>query len=566
MNKNQSELKTVLKTCRSAFIGTAVFSFFINLLMLVSPIYMLQLYDRVLSSQNVTTLVVLTIIVFFLLGIYGILEALRSRILVRVGARLDAAMNARVFSSVFKISVRKPGSGSSQAMRDLDTVREFLTGQGPFAFFDAPWLPIFLAFIFLIHPTLGILATIGAIVLFGLALATEIATRRTLRDAGGESVVAGRFIDHSLRNGEAIEAMGMVPAILKRWQHRRKRMIQLQALASDRAGAISAMTKFTRFGLQSGILGLGAYLAILQEITPGMMIAASIIMGRALAPVELAVGTWKQLLAARASYSRLDELLKSVPVGEKPMDLPPPVGELSVEQVVAAPPGASTPSLRGISFKASPGSTIGIIGPSAAGKSSLARVVVGVWPAYAGVVRIDGADILTWDRDRLGPYIGYLPQDIELFEGTIAENMARFGDVDSEAVIRAAQLAGVHDMILQLPKGYDTPIGPGGQALSGGQRQRIGLARALYGDPPLIVLDEPNSNLDRDGEAALATTMAQLKAQRCTTLVITHRPSILASVDYVMVMKGGLIEKMGPRDEILAQYTRPTAVPSASSV
>lgn len=561
----RSELSEALRSCRSAFVGTGVFSLFINLLMLVSPIYMLQVYDRVLASRNVTTLIVLSAVVVGLLVIMAALEALRSRVLVRVSAHLDNLMNARIFTSVFKLGVRNPGAGSGQAMRDMDTLRDFLTGQGLFAFFDAPWLPIYLFVVFLIHPWLGVVSTIGAVILFSLALATELLTRKTLNEASNANVKAGRFVDHTLRNAEALQAMGMVPAMLRRWQDRRRRMLQLQAVASDRAGGISAMTKFVRITLQIAILGFGAYFVILNEMTAGMMIAASIMMGRALAPVEMAVGTWKHLLAARGAYNRLDELLKAVPAEEEHMPLPPPKGDLAVERVIAAPPGSNVPSLKGVHFSVAAGDILGIIGPSAAGKSSLSRVIVGVWPVHSGVVRLDGADITTWDHDRLGPYIGYLPQDIELFEGTIAENIARFEDVDADAVIEAARLAGVHEMILQLPQGYDTQIGPGGQALSGGQRQRVGLARALYRDPPVIVLDEPNSNLDRDGEAALARTLSELKERKRTTLVITHRPSILASVDHVMVMKNGLIEKFGPRDEILSQYMRPAAVPSGQT-
>lgn len=537
-----------------------MFSLFINLLMLVSPIYMLQIYDRVLASRNVTTLIVLSVVVVGLLVVLATLEALRSRVLVRISAHLDSRMNARVFTSVFKLGVRNPGAGTGQAVRDLDTLRDFLTGQGLFAFFDAPWLPIYLFAVFLIHPWLGVVSTIGAVILFSLALATELLTRKTLNEASNANMQAGRFIDHTLRNAEALEAMGMVPSMLRRWQDRRRRVLQLQAVASDRAGAVSAMTKFTRITLQTAILGFGAYFVIQNEMTAGMMIAASIMMGRALAPVEMAVGTWKHLLSARGAYRRLDELLKNVPADEEHMPLPAPKGDLAVERVIAAPPGSNTPALKGVNFSVEAGQVLGIIGPSAAGKSSLSRVIVGVWRAHSGVVRLDGADITTWDHDRLGPYIGYLPQDIELFEGTIAENIARFDDVDPDAVIDAARLAGVHEMILQLPQGYDTQIGPGGQALSGGQRQRVGLARALYRDPPIIVLDEPNSNLDREGEAALAKTLAELKERKRTTLVITHRPSILASVDQVMVMKNGLIEKFGPRDEILSQYMRPAAV------
>ena len=562
-NRENSELGEVLGKSRGAFIGAGVFSFFINILMLVSPLYMLQIYDRVLASRNETTLWVLTLIAVGLIVVYAVLEALRSRVLVRISGQMDKLLNARVFTALFKQSVRGAG-GSAQALRDMDSLRDFLTGQGLFAFFDAPWMPIYLAAIFLIDPLLGWVSTGGGVILFSLAVITEIATRDTLGEASKANMRAGHFVEVSLRNVEAIEAMGMVPAMLGRWQDRRKKMLQLQSLASDRAGVITAMSKFTRIVLQIAILGFGAYLVIHEQITAGLMIAASIMMGRALAPVEMAVGSWKQFLTARTAYDRLNGLLKAVPAQREFMQLPPPRGVLQVEQAIVVPPGAQTPALRGVSFNVAAGDIIGIIGPSAAGKSTLARLLVGVWPPYAGRVRIDGADIATWDRNLLGPHIGYLPQDVELFEGTVAENIARFGKVDSEQVILAAQRAGVHELILRMPAGYDTNIGPGGQALSGGQRQRIGLARALHGDPALIVLDEPNSNLDNDGEAALARTVADLKTRSRTTLVITHRPSLLASVDHIMVMREGTIEKFGPRDEILSQYLRPAAVPSTA--
>ena len=481
-------------------------------------------------------------------------------------ARWTACLNARVFTALFKSAVRGPGGGTGQAIRDLDSVRDFLTGQGLFAFFDAPWMPLYLGAIFLIDPLLGWVATAGGVILFSLAVLTEIATRDTLGEASTANMRAGHFVEVSLRNVEAIEAMGMVPAMLKRWQGRRAKMLQLQSLASDRAGVITALSKFTRVVLQIAILGFGAYLVIHDHITAGLMIAASIMMGRALAPVEIAVGSWKHFLTARSAYDRLNNLLKAVPAQREFMHLPPPRGVLQVEQAIVVPPGSTVPALRGVGFNVAAGDIVGIIGPSAAGKSTLARLLVGVWPPYSGKVRIDGADIMTWDRERLGPYIGYLPQDVELFEGTIAENIARFGEVNAEQVILAAQRAGVHELVLKLPAGYDTQIGPGGQTLSGGQRQRIGLARALHGDPAIIVLDEPNSNLDNDGEAALARTVADLKARKRTTLVITHRPSLLASVDYIMVMREGLIEKFGPRDEILGQYLRPAAVPSAPAM
>lgn len=560
--EDKPELARILGKCRSAFVGALVFSMFINLLMLVSPLYMLQIYDRVLASRNETTLLVLTLIAVGLIAVSAALEGLRSRVLVRVGGRLDEMLSGRVFTALFKQAVRRPNGGSAQALRDLDAVRDFLTGQGLFAFFDAPWMPIYLAAIFLIDPLLGWVATAGGIILFTLAIVTEIATRNTLNEATAANIGAARFVETSLRNVEALEAMGMVSAMLGRWRARRGRVLQLQALASDRAGLITAISKFTRVVLQIAILGFGAYLVIHNHITAGLMIAASIMMGRALAPVEMAVGSWKQFLAARSAYDRLSGLLAAVPPEGERMPLPPPRGDVQVERAIVVPPGAANPVLKAVSFEVSAGEAVGIIGPSAAGKSSLARLLVGIWLPQAGAVRIDGADVETWDRDRLGPYIGYLPQDIELFEGTVAENIARFGEVDSEAVIEAATRAGVHELILRLPSGYDTQIGPGGQSLSGGQRQRVGLARALYNDPAIIVLDEPNAYLDAEGEAALARTLADLRARRRTTLVITHRPSLLAGVDHIMVMKDGMVERFGPRDEVLAQYLRPAAVPS----
>ncbi len=559
-NKKPSEILTVLMKVRYALVGAAVFSLFINVLMLVSPIYMLQIYDRVLSSRNITTLIMITVVALGLLAVYAVLEMLRSKVLVRVGVWLDLELNPRVFDAVFKASVTRPGSNVGQSLRDLDTVRDFLTGQGLFAFFDAPWMPIYLVAIYLIHPALGAVALIGGVLIFSLAVATEIATRKTLGEATILGIAANRHVDHNLRNVEVLEAMGMVPTMMQRWQIKKAGVLHLQALASDRAGLLSAASKFVRVALQTAILGVGAYYVIQNEITAGLMIAGSILMGRALAPIEMAVATWRQLLAARSAYARLNALLAMVPLEPARMPLPAPTGILEVDHILAAPPGVHTAVLKDISFRIDAGDILGIIGPSAAGKSTLARVIVGVWPAAAGVIRLDGADINTWERARLGPYIGYLPQDVELFEGTVAENIARFAEVDSEAVISAAQWAGVHELILQLPAGYNTQIGPNGQTLSGGQRQRIGLARALYREPALVVLDEPNSNLDRDGEAALSDAIARIKARRRTTIVITHRPNILASVDYIMVMQAGQIEQFGPRDTVLAQYMRPTAV------
>ena len=555
-----SELREVLKSFQRHFVWAGVFSLFINLLLLTSPIYMLQIYDRVLSSRNVTTLVVLSVGAMALFMVYSALETQRSRVLVRIGGSLDRRLNARVFNAVFKGALQRPGM-TGQAVRDLDTLREFLTGSGLFAFFDAPWLPVYLLAVFLIHPLLGVVATIGGVMLFILAVLQELATRKTLTDATIAGLNANRTLDNSLRNAEAIAAMGMTGSMLERWQQRRQQTLVLQALASDRAGVILAISKFVRIALQTAMLGFGAYLVIHNEITSGTMIASSIMMGKALAPIEMAVATWKQLLNARSAYDRLSGILTAVRADDRRMELPAPKGNIELERVVAAPPMSNIPVIKGVSFRLAAGDILGVIGPSAAGKSSLARLLVGIWTAHSGVVRIDGSDVQSWNKDQLGPHIGYLPQDIELFEGTVAENIARFGAVDPEAVIEAARLAGVHDMILQLGQGYDTMIGAGGATLSGGQRQRIGLARALYNLPALIVLDEPNSNLDRDGEAALAKTLAELKEKKRTTLVITHRPNILASVDHIMVMNSGLIESFGPRDEVLGKYLRPQAVP-----
>lgn len=558
--KQKSELALALGKCRGALLGAGTFSCFINLLALISPLYMLQIYDRVLGSRNETTLVVLTVICASLLAVSSALEVMRSRVLVRIGGRMDELLNGRIFNAVFDLAIRHPGAASTQALRDLDTIREFLTGNGLFAFFDAPWMPIYFATVFMIHPMLGWIAVAGGVLIFGLAIVNEVATRHTLGDANTNNIAASRFADGSLRNVEALQAMGMVDGVYGRWKDKRARVLQLQAAASDRAGVIQSLSRFVRVSLQMAILGGGAYYVLQNEITAGLMIAASIVMGRALAPIEMAVATWRQFLMARSSYERLTELLQVIPANEEFMPLPAPQGNLSAESIVVVPPGAAAPVLRGVSFRVAAGDIVGVIGPSAAGKSTLARVMVGVWPVQSGTVRFDGADLKTWDRSRLGPSIGYLPQDVELFEGTVAENIARFGEVDADAVVAAAQAAGVHQLILGLPKGYDTQIGPGGQALSGGQRQRVGLARALYRTPPVLVLDEPNSNLDTEGEEALARAMAQFKERRQTALVITHRLNLLAGVDYIMVMNQGMIEQFGTRDQILAKFARPTPV------
>jgi ATP-binding cassette subfamily C protein EexD len=476
---------------------------------------------------------------------------------VRVGARLDVLLNERLFHAVFDRALRGQGPASPQPLHDLGNLRQFLTGNGLFAFFDAPWVPVYIAVLFIMHPWFGWLALGGAVVLTILAVANELVTQKPLGMANNLAVAAGSFVTSNLRNAEALEAMGMLRPVQQRWLERHRAVLGLQAVASDRAGMLTAASKILRMLLQSLVLGLGAYLAIEHVTTPGVMIAAMILTGRALAPIDQLIGSWRGFVSARTAYGRLRELLQTVPVRPRRMSLPPPKGALTVEHAIATPPGAGVPVLKGVSFAIAAGESLGIIGPSAAGKSTLARAVLGVWPLQAGKVRLDGADVNQWNRDELGPFVGYLPQDIELFDGTISENIARFGDVDPDKVVQAARKAGVHEMILHLPKGYDTPIGEGGAVLSGGQRQRVALARALYGDPVLVVLDEPNSNLDDQGEAALVQAIAALKAAGRTLVIITHRPAVLSGVDKILALRDGQVHSFGPRDQVLAQFTRP---------
>lgn len=552
----------MLQASRNSFLYTGFFSAFINLLLLTPSLYMLQVYDRVLMSRSEITLLVLTLLVLGLYAIMGALELVRSRILVRVSARLDMAMNGRLFTAMFDANLRGGGRTGTLPIQDLTTLRQFLTGNGLFGFFDAPWIPFYLAVLFLMHPLMGWTAVGGALILIALAIANELTTSKPLAMANSQAAASNNYLQGNLRNAEALDSMGMLENVHQRWLTRHVEMLKLQSLASDRAGLLINASKTTRITLQSLILGVGAYLVIQQVLTPGVMIAGSILMGRALAPIDLLIGSWKGFLSARTAYGRLQSLLQSVPARAVNMRLPDPIGQISFQEVVAAPPGSTLPVLKRISFEVAPGEVVGIIGPSAAGKSTLARVMLGVWPTASGAVRLDGAEIGRWNREELGPHIGYLPQDIELFDGTVSENIARFGTVNAEQVVAAAQRAGVHEMILGLPKGYDTPVGVGGAVLSGGQRQRIGLARAMYGHPVLVVLDEPNSNLDEQGEAALVRAIAQLKSEGSTVFLITHRPNVLGGVDKVLVLREGMVHLFAPREQVLPQFARPTAVPS----
>jgi len=562
MTKKGSEIRLAFSACGSAFLATGVFSFCLNLLMLVVPLYMLQVFDRVLSSRSESTLLMLTILAGFMLLILGILELVRARVLVRTGVKFEGLLRDRVFAAVFERSVGAPGGTRTQALQDLDALRQFLTGSGLFALLDAPWAPIFIGVIFLLHPWLGMASLGGAIVLLTLALLNEALTSRPLKAASERAIKANNFAEASLNNSEVLKAMGMLGGIRSRWYQHRMAAVSHQARASDRAGIILASTKVIRLYLQVLLLGIGAYLAMQQRITPGAMIAAAILMGRALAPVELAVGNWRGFVSARAALGRLKELLDTVPLEKPGMRLPRPEGRVQFEQVIATAPGGDPTALilKGVSFQLIPGGALGVIGPTAAGKSTLARILVGVWRATRGTVRLDGADVYEWSRADLGNHIGYQPQEVKLFDGTVAENIARFGKVDAVEVVAAARKAAAHELILRLPGGYDTLIGAYGHTLSGGQRQRIGLARALYGDPSLIVLDEPNTNLDQPGERALLATIAELKQAGKTLVIIAHRPNILASVDRILCLNEGVMDMLGSRDEVIARFTLPPPV------
>lgn len=546
------------------FITTVVFSFFINLLMFVSPIYMLQTYDRVIPSRSETTLLSLTVLAAFLICVYATLEMLRSRLLIRAGILFDEKIAGPIFDAIHRGILRQPGTNHVQCLRDVDTVREFLTGSGLIAFCDAPWFPLFVFAAFMLHPYFGYIAVGACFITLSLTLLNELVTRKTLSGAGVSAASATHTAQSIFRNNEVLRAMGMLGALKSIWSEKHEVTLLLQASASDRAGAIVASTKFFRMFMQTAILGTGAYLVIQKELTGGSMIAASILIGRAMQPVEMAVGSWKGFVSARSSLARIRSLISLAGVEPDRMALPRPSGSVQVADLIATAPGTgSVPILKGISFNLEAGDVVGVVGPSAAGKSSLARVLVGVWPALRGTVRLDGSDLSHWSPDALGKHLGYLPQDVELFVGTVAENIARFQECESDAVLLAAQLAGCHEMIQRLPNGYDTQIGEGGQALSGGQRQRLGLARALFGGPSLIVLDEPNASLDAAGEEALLNALGQLRAGGATVVLITHKISILTAVDKILIMSDGSVQAFGTREIILPRLLGPRPVPSS---
>lgn len=559
--KAKTPLAAAYGRFRAVFAATVLFSFFSNILMFVGPLYMLQVYDRVLSSRNELTLVMISAIAIALLVTYGLLEYIRSKLLVRAGLEFDDMLANPAFNRVIRHQLGNPNGSAHVTLQDVDRVREFMTGQGILAFFDAPWVPLFLALCFLFHPWLGWVATAGAIVIFILALLNEFATRSLLQEAGQASQGATHFVNTTMQNAEVIRALGMEKQLTKRWSKQHDDVLDKQARASGRAGGIMASSKFVRMTLQIAILGTGAYLAILQEISPGIMIAASIVMGRALAPVEQAVGQWKQFVAARQAHHRLTTIFGMLEDEEERMQLPTPKGNITVQSLIATAPGAKPGTsgskaaiLKGVSFSINQGEVLAVIGPSGSGKSTLVRNLVGAMQPQAGSVRIDGTELHHYDPDQLGRHMGYMPQDVKLFRGSVAENISRFvPDPKDEEIVAAAQLSGAHEMIQTLSEGYDTDVGDGGQSLSGGQRQRVGLARAVFRNPNIIVLDEPNSNLDAHGEQALASCIQEMKKRGKTVIIVTHKANLLALSDKTLMLVGGQVEKFGPTREMFAQ-------------
>jgi PrtD family type I secretion system ABC transporter len=550
-------LANALGTCRGAFVAVVIFTMCINLLMLSAPIYMLQVFDRVLSSRSTDTLVLLTLIVGVALATLAILEVARNQVMIRISDWLENRLGSTILAGSVEAALQHGGAPSAQGLRDLSTFKTFLTGPGMFPILDAPWTPIFLGVIFMLHPVLGWMSLAGAVALFSLALINKMATRELVAKASALSIRAFQDAEAVVRNADVVNSMGMRSNLIGRWQRKNGEMLTLQAQASKRGGGITAVSKFLRFVLQIGIMGGGAWLVIQNEMTAGAMIAGSILMGRALAPVEQAIGSWRSAIAARGAYERVKQQLALTADDAAQMSLPGPSGRLTVEGVTYFHQGATEPVLRNIAFRLEPGEALGLVGPSAAGKTTLARLLVGNIAPRAGAVRLDGVDIAQWDGEDLGKHLGYLPQDVELFAGTVRENIARMGEGKAEDVVAVAKLAGVHDMILRLSAGYETEIGDSGAALSGGERQRVGLARALYGAPKFVVLDEPNASLDNVGEEALVQAIATLKKRGITQVIIAHRPSILRHVDKILVMRDGAVQMFGPREEVLKKLIGP---------
>jgi ATP-binding cassette subfamily C exporter for protease/lipase len=549
---NRNELTRTLWDFRFEFMVAGLFSMIANLLMLAPTIYMLQVFDRVMVSQNTGTLLVVSIITLFFLVVLSFSEWARSKLLVRSGIRMDQMISRKLFHASYEAHLNPAVTNPTRAFADLTELRQFLTGNGIFAFFDAPWAPIYIAVLFLLHPLLGVMALGFSAVQSVLAWWGSQATKPAQAQASKSQLEVSGYLQSKFRNAEVIESMGMVRHFYRRWAERNAKAMGANMNAQDVASRVTAWSKFVRYTQQSLSLGGGALLVIHGELSPGAMIAANVLMTRALAPIDLMVGTWSGFLNAREAFNRLSELLEAYPLRDIPAMGIAPKGDVVLKDVVASAPGRDTPILQGVSAIMPPGTVTVVLGASGSGKSTLARVLLGIWPHSSGQVLLDGQGIGNWNRMELGPHIGYLPQDIELFDGTIAENIARSGQVESEKVIEAAEAAGLHTMILRFPKGYDTPMGEAGGLLSGGQRQRIGLARAMYCMPAMVVLDEPNANLDDEGENALVRAVQGLKAQGKTVVLISHRPGIVSVADRLLILQNGTVQASGPRDGVLA--------------
>lgn len=556
--KPRGEILAVIKSSSGAFMSALFFSWIVNLLMLTGSLFMLQVYDRVIPSSSVPTLIALSLIVLILYIFYGVLDFVRTRILVRIGRRIEETMRARVFDAMAHLALKRNNNAGGQPVQDLSTIRQFLGGQGPLAFMDMPFVPIFLLVCFLLHWVLGVVALVSAAIIFVFAVLTERASRQPLAQANSASVKANAITEEARRNAEALHSLGMKGAIRRNWTKIQHEALDFQTRANDAGARYSMFSKVFRMITQSAMLGAGAWLAIKHEISGGSIIASSIIMGRALAPVEQAVGNWQQFLGFRKAFERLNRVLDVVAPEEQRMTLPDPKGFLDVENLVVMLPGSDKPILQGINFKVEPGQGLGIIGPTGAGKSTLARALVGLIAPTRGSVRLDGATSDQREDDERGRLIGYLPQDTQIFDGTVAQNISRFVEApDSKKIVEAAQLANIHDFIMRLPQGYDTPLAEGGSRLSAGQRQRVALARALFGDPVLFVMDEPNSNLDADGEIALDRAIRASIKRGAAVIVVAHRPSALHAMDNLLVLTNGQVAAMGTRDEIMRKVTTP---------
>jgi ATP-binding cassette subfamily C exporter for protease/lipase len=549
-----SELRKAVDALRPYFVRSGWFTFVAALLVLMPSWYMLEVYERVVNSRSHMTLAMLTVLVLAAFVVMEILEWAHAETMHEAGLALDARMSGRVFTATFEANLKRLPGGTNQPLTDLRTIREFLGSPVLKALMETPVAAVFLVLIFLMSPVLGWSALVGALLQTLVAWLNERATQPPLSAANRSAMAAQQYADGSLRNSQVIEAMGMLGDIHKRWIEKQREFLGLQAVASDRAGTYAAMSKFLQTVMGSLLLGLGAWLVLRNQLNGGaaMMIVASIIGGRVLAPLVQIVTQWRTAVAARDAWNRLDNLLTALPPKPESMALPPPRGQLVAENIIAVAPGTQTPILKGVTFGLNPGEVLAVIGPSASGKTTLARVLAGLWPSHGGKARLDGADIFAWDKTELGPHVGYLPQDVELFDGTLAENIARFGALEKAKVENAARAVGLHEFIMSLPDGYDTDVGPEGARLSGGQRQRVGLARALYGDPVFVLLDEPNSSLDEVGDAALAAAIQEYKARGTTFVVITHRTSVLGVADKILLLRDGATQAFGPRDEVLA--------------